>query len=145
MVTTKCAACRALTGVDCFLTSAASRPDGRVDWTVITGSDGSLRELVRRLEAEGCQVELRRSARPDVERPLTDRQEEVLRMALEAGYYDQPKRVTIKGLARMAGIAPSTFQEILQRAERKVILYFQDKRLRRGEPVTSNSVLPLGK
>ena len=46
----------------------------------------------------------------------------LLRMALEAGYYDQPKRVTIKVLAKRAGVAPSTFQEILQRAERKVML-----------------------
>ena len=53
---------------------------------------------------------------------MTQRQEEVLRIALEAGYYDQPKGATIKELARRAGIAPSTFQEILQRAERKVML-----------------------
>jgi predicted DNA binding protein len=122
VVTSKCAACRALTGVDCFLMSAQARTDGRVDWNLITGSEGSLKELVDRLVAEGCDVEIRRARRPEVRRPLTDRQEEVIRMALRAGYYDQPKRVTIKDLAKRAGIAPSTFQEILQRAERKVML-----------------------
>lgn len=122
IVTSKCAACRALTGVDCFLMSAQSRSDGRVDWNLITGSDGSLKELVDRLVAEGCDVEIRRARRPDVRRPLTERQEEVIRMALKAGYYDQPKRVTIKQLAQKAGIAPSTFQEILQRAEKKVMM-----------------------
>jgi predicted DNA binding protein len=122
VVTSKCAACRALTGVDCFLMSAQARADGRVDWNLITGSEGSLKELVDRLVAEGCDVEIRRARRPEVHRPLTDRQEEVIRMALKAGYYDQPKRVTIKDLAKRAGIAPSTFQEILQRAERKVML-----------------------
>jgi predicted DNA binding protein len=99
-----------------------SRSDGRVDWNLVTGGEGSLKELVDRLVAEGCEVEIRRSRRPDLHRTLTDRQEEVLRMALEAGYYDQPKRVIIKDLARRAGVAPSTFQEILQRAERKVML-----------------------
>jgi predicted DNA binding protein len=122
VVTSRCAACRALTGVDCFLMSAQSRSDGRVDWNLITGGEGSLKELVDRLVAEGCDVEIRRARKPGVHRPLTDRQEEVIRMALEAGYYDQPKRVTIKDLARRAGIAPSTYQEILQRAERKVML-----------------------
>ncbi len=122
VVASKCAACRALTGVDCFVTSAATRSDGRVDWTVITGGEGSLKELVERLEAEGCHVEIRRSKRPKAERPLTERQEEVLRMALEAGYYEQPKKATIKDLAKKAGVAPSTFQEVLQRAERKVIV-----------------------
>ena len=121
VVTSRCAACKALTGVDCFLMSASSRPDGRVDWKLITGSEGSLKDLVDRLVAEGCEVEIRKAKRPDIHKPLTDRQEEVLRLALESGYYDQPKRVTIKDLARKAGIAPSTFQEILQRAERKVM------------------------
>ena len=122
VVTSKCAACRALTGVDCFLLSAISRPDGRVDWRLITGGEGSLKELVDRLVAEGCEVEVRRSRKPGLSRSLTDRQEEVLRLALEAGYYDQPKRVTIKELARRLGVAPSTFQEVLQRAERKVMV-----------------------
>ncbi len=122
VVTSKCVACTALTGVDCFLTSASARSDGRVDWKLVTGSEGSLKELVDRLVARGCEVDIRRSRRPDLPRPLTDRQEEILRIALEAGYYDQPKRATIKVLAKRVGIAPSTYQEILQRAERKVML-----------------------
>jgi predicted DNA binding protein len=122
VITSRCAACSALSGVDCFLLSATSRSDGRVDWNLVTGGEGSLKELVDRLVAEGCEVEIRKSKRPEMHRSLTDRQEEILRMALESGYYDQPKRVTIKDLAKRLGIAPSTFQEILQRAERKVML-----------------------
>jgi predicted DNA binding protein len=122
VVTSKCAACKALTGVDCFLLSATSRTDGRVDWKLLTGGEGSLKELVDRLVAGGCEVDIRRARRPEIHRTLTERQEEILRMALQAGYYDQPKRATIKELARRARIAPSTFQEILQRAERKVMI-----------------------
>lgn len=122
VVTSKCVACAALSGVDCFLMSARSRSDGRVDWDLITGDEGSLKELVDRLVAGGCEVEIRRAGKPDRHRPLTERQEEIIRLALEAGYYDQPKRATIKDLARRAGIAPSTLQEILQRAEKKVMV-----------------------
>jgi predicted DNA binding protein len=122
VVTSKCAACAALSGVDCFLMSAESRSDGKVDWNLITGDEGSLKELVDRLVAGGCEVEIRRARRPDIHRPLTERQEEIIRLALEAGYYDQPKRATIKDLAKRAGIAPSTLQEILQRAEKKVMV-----------------------
>lgn len=122
VVTSRCAACAALTGVDCFLISATSRPDGRVDWSVVTGGEGSLKELVDRLVASGCEVEVRRARRPERHRNLTRRQEEVLRLALDEGYYDRPKRVTIRDLARRAGVSPSTLQEVLQRAERKVML-----------------------
>ena len=43
-------------------------------------------------------------------------------MALQEGYYEQPKRTTIKKLAAKMGIAPSTFQEIIQRTEHKVMM-----------------------
>jgi len=121
VVTSRCAACRALSGVDCFLTSAATRPDGRVEWHIVTGGEGSLRELVRRLEAEGCEVEVESSRLPRGRRALTDRQEQVLRMAIESGFYEQPKRTSIKALARRAGVAPSTLQQTLKRAELKVL------------------------
>jgi predicted DNA binding protein len=127
VVTSQCAACRALTGVDCFLTSAATRPDGRVDWHIVTGGEGALQQLVERLEAEGCDVEVKSSRRPKGRRALTERQEQVLRMAIESGYYDQPKRTSIKELARRAGVAPSTLQETLQRAERKVLGAFAQR------------------
>ena len=52
---------------------------------------------------------------------LTKRQEEIIRAAFEKGYYDHPKKVTIKELAKLFDISPSTLAEILQRGERKII------------------------
>ena len=53
VITDKCAACRALTGSECFVTSALSLGDGTVEWKLITGGEGSLIHLIDNLEAKG--------------------------------------------------------------------------------------------
>lgn len=52
---------------------------------------------------------------------LTDRQREVLRTALAAGYYEVPRRVTHEDIARTLDCATGTVGEHLQRIEAKVM------------------------
>lgn len=122
--TSRCAACQALSGSECFLTSARCIGDGRVEWRLITGAEGSFTDLLERLEERGCEIELQSTTRLDRRALLTERQETVIRLAVEKGYYDQPKRVTIRDLAEAFDISPSTLAEILQRAEGKVMRTF---------------------
>jgi predicted DNA binding protein len=51
---------------------------------------------------------------------LTDRQEEVIRLAFEIGYFDFPRKIDSSELAEKLGIAGSTLSEILRAAERRV-------------------------
>ncbi|MBU4223564.1 MAG: helix-turn-helix domain-containing protein [Euryarchaeota archaeon] len=122
VVTERCAACRALTGSDCFLTSALSLEDGGVEWKLITGAEGSLSDLIENLEENGCRVELKSAVHLSKKSLLTNRQEEIIRAAFEKGYYDYPKKSTINELAKMFDISPSTLGEIIQRGEKKIIL-----------------------
>jgi len=122
IITNKCAACRALTGSDCFLTSASSLNDGSVEWKLITGSEGSLSHLIEKLEENGCKVELKTTSHLTKNHFLTDRQEKIIHTAFEKGYYDYPKKITIRELADIFGISPSTLGEIIQRGEKKIIL-----------------------
>lgn len=121
VVTERCAACRALTGSDCFLTSASSLEDGGVEWKLITGAEGSLSDLIERLKENGCRVELKSAVHLSKKSLLTSRQEEIIRAAFEKGYYDYPKKSTINELAKMFDISPSTLGEIIQRGEKKII------------------------
>jgi predicted DNA binding protein len=52
---------------------------------------------------------------------LTDRQFEVVRTALEAGYYEWPREVTGQEIATELGIASATFSEHIHAAERKLL------------------------
>ena len=126
VVTKKCVACQILTESDCFLTSAVSKSDGRVEWKLITGGKKSLLELINHLEQSGCDVELKKCIRLTKRSQLTKRQEEIIRIAFEKGYYDMPKKATIETLARVFKVSTSTLAEILQRGERKIIMQYFD-------------------
>jgi predicted DNA binding protein len=69
-------------------------------------------------------VELKSSTHLTKKSMLTNRQEEIIRAAFEKGYYDYPKKTTIKKLAKIFDISPSTLNEILQRGEKKVLRWF---------------------
>lgn len=52
---------------------------------------------------------------------LTDRQLAALRIALENGYYEQPRRCSVSDLAERTTVARATFEEHLRKAENKLI------------------------
>lgn len=52
---------------------------------------------------------------------LTPRQLEALRIALDAGYFDQPRGASIAELAERTNVARSTYEEHLRKAENKLI------------------------
>lgn len=52
---------------------------------------------------------------------LTTRQLEALRIALDGGYFDQPRSASVADLAEQTNVARSTFEEHLRKAENKLI------------------------
>ena len=123
----KCAACKSLMGSNCFLMSASSGSDGYIEWKLLAGKEDSLSNLINKLKGFGCEVELVTSRRLNKKRMLTDRQEEIIRIALKEGYYEIPKRTSINKLAQSFNVAQSTLAEIIQRAERKIIGQYFNK------------------
>lgn len=61
------------------------------------------------------------------ERLLTDRQEEIIGQAIEAGYYDTPRDCTLTELAAELEIAKSTLSETLHRAEGRIVKQFGER------------------
>lgn len=58
---------------------------------------------------------------------LTDRQREVLYTAHEEGYYERPRAKTGEEIARELGISPTTFQEHVRSAERKIVKFLVEE------------------
>jgi len=52
---------------------------------------------------------------------LTERQEEVLGTALEQGYFEFPRKISLTNLSELVGVRPSTLSEILRSAERRIL------------------------
>lgn len=62
----------------------------------------------------------------DLTHGLTKRQLEVIRRAIEEGYYESPRRTTSEALAASFGLSRSTFEEHLRKAERTVLHHVGD-------------------
>lgn len=94
----------------------------------ISGAHDRLSELGSRLTELGLDFEVEYiQERHPPERLLTDRQRELLAVAIERGYYDTPRRCTLTELAEETDIAKSTCSEILQRIEETVVKEFVDR------------------
>lgn len=52
---------------------------------------------------------------------LTPLQKEIIDIAIKKGYYEIPKKIDMRGLAKIKGISHSTFQEHLKKAEKKIL------------------------
>lgn len=89
------------------------------------GEDAALQQLIASFP-DKVDVTLERAGeyQPHMSDPvgqLTDRQKEILRAALAAGYYDIPRRATQRDLATELGLSRGTIGDHLRRAEAKII------------------------
>ena len=118
--THKCTACKTFAGADCFLVSATSKPDGKLEWTVL-GNDTMVKSLMQELENQKVTGEVVKISKIKDEEELTARQEEILQIALEKGYFEFPKKITLRQLAKVLDVSPATLTEILRRGQKRVL------------------------
>lgn len=121
IVTDNCLTCQALMGSNCYLTSATQVQNGSLEWHLIAGDNKGLLRLVDFLKSQGCIVELKSKKSLSKKQSLTKRQEDVVRIALQNGYYDYPKRINLRKLSQLLEISTSTLNETLRRGEKKII------------------------
>jgi predicted DNA binding protein len=124
----ECFGCRELLSTDCFMVSAKSQADGRLEYTIISSQNACLRKLMAKLEAANASPKLVKMKKLSKEEMLTDNQEKIVKMAYQRGYYDFPKRIGVKDLAKIFNISPATLSEILRRGQKKIIeSYFESR------------------
>lgn len=93
----------------------------------ITASRDRLSAFTTQLEAFGMSFDVEYVREMvDSESLLTDRQQELLDAAVEAGYYDTPRECSLTELAEEAGVAKSTASEVLHRVEEKIIKEYSE-------------------
>ncbi len=99
--------------------------EGEIIWDVIC-DDESFRTLMGKLEEYGVEFDLLYKGKPS-KTGMTYREEEILKYALEKGYFDYPKRIKLEEMAEHFGIASSTLSEILRRGQKKILeKYFKE-------------------
>jgi predicted DNA binding protein len=80
-----------------------------------------VKSLMRELERENVAGEVVRISKLRDEEDLTARQENILQIALERGYFEFPKKITLRQLAKTLDVSPATLTEILRRGQKRVI------------------------
>ena len=129
ITTSRCEICRVLTDADVFLISAESKGEGKVEWTLVLSEKDVLKQIFDHLKSKSVIADLVKLTKIDDKETLTDRQDKITHVAFERGYFDYPKRISLRELARMFDVSPSTLSEILRKGQRKIVLdYFKKQR-----------------
>ena len=87
-------------------------------WQVWSTSTEALREFLIRLEAAGCHGALANRSGPTTPDGITPRQQEVLRTAVESGFFEQPRRITLAQLATRLRVSRGVVSRTLRKAIR---------------------------
>ena len=103
------------------LFQSKSKPDGTVEWTLAFTGREALTGLLDRLKEEKVEVKILRLASVADVDTLTSHQRNIVEIALEEGYFDYPRRITLRQLARKVGVSASTVSEVMRRAEKKIL------------------------
>ncbi len=119
-VSRRCTVCKEVAKSKCFLASVSVRSGERAQWTVL-GNDGSFRGLVEALDRNQIPFEIKLKKTLEDNDLLTTRQEQILTIAFERGFFDFPKRLGLKELAADMGVSTSTLAEILRRGQKKIL------------------------
>ena len=124
----RCTVCRAVAKSRCFLESVTINSEHVAQWKVL-GNNESFGQMTRALEGDkiSFNVKLRKNLE-ERDLLLTGRQEQILSIAFERGYFDFPKKIGLKDLARQIGIETSTLAEILRRGQRKILEEYLTRR-----------------
>jgi predicted DNA binding protein len=111
---------RCIADSDCFLLYASNNPDTTMVWRVF-GPESSFKHLLARFERRGIEYKIMDTTVVSSKRKVTARQEWILHLAFQEGYFDNPKTTHIRSLAKLAGITPPALHESLRKTERKII------------------------
>ncbi|TRO52535.1 hypothetical protein E2P61_03520 [Candidatus Bathyarchaeota archaeon] len=122
----KCRACEVLMKAKAFMVFPVSIYKGRMKWLLITDDNPTVGKIVDDLEKFGCDVRIERVSSFEKRGILTERQEELVRVALTSGFFDFPRKMGTVELAKKLGISVSTLSEVLRATQRRIFSeYFQ--------------------
>ena len=119
---------------NCLYQPPTVHRQGWEHYTVIAFDEGDVRALLRDLKDDRDIEVLSKTAIAEQEIPhsmlapvdrlfedVTERQLAALRLALESGYYEQPRNTSLRELADTTAVARSTYEEHLRKAENKLL------------------------
>jgi predicted DNA binding protein len=119
---------------NCLYQSPTIYRQGWEHYTVVAFDSSDIRALLGELRSDRDIELLSKTSISDTQIPhtmlaptnqlfenITDRQLAALRLALESGYYTQPRQTSLREMAERTAVARSTYEEHLRKAENKLL------------------------
>ncbi|HID05410.1 MAG TPA: hypothetical protein EYH45_02980 [Candidatus Caldiarchaeum subterraneum] len=106
-----------------FLRCVHSSNNGEVYWNFV-GSNYECRRIMQELTDFGVFYRVAELSTIKENGGMTGRQELVLRVAYELGYFDYPKRINIRELAAIFNVTPATLTEEIRKALKKALTHY---------------------
>ncbi len=125
VITKRAPVCRLISSVNgicknCLLTSTSDRKK-TARWKVILSGETLPGELLSKLETEGLKASIVDKGEVRRNGLLTFKQERAVKLATQEGYFQFPRKIGLKKLSEILGTSPSTLDEMLRRAEGKIM------------------------
>ncbi len=131
VTTHDCPVCSTFAGLDCFLVSASTTEEkatgkGKMEWRVFVSGDSGFKDLCKRLDRNKVNYTILEVTHHIHKRQLTSRQEEIMRIAFDLGFFEFPKRINLEGLSAKLGVSTGALSEILRRGEKNILSRYFD-------------------
>jgi len=94
--------------------------NGFATWEVLSSRD-KLDSLFQKIKEKDLKINLKNIGKYKEKKNLTQRQLEILNIAVKEGFYEIPRRIKLTELASKLKISPSTLSEILRRINKKLL------------------------
>lgn len=118
-----CSTCNFLSMSDVLVLDAVTLSQEEIVYRIIIPSASILRDLLKKLNEMGFRPRVldKKNIIDEDKSKLTPRQLEILILAYKRGYFDVERKINLTQISKILGIAPSSAQEILRRALKKII------------------------
>jgi hypothetical protein len=121
-----CEVCKPISYGDAFLITGKLLGDGSMEYNFIVTGEDAYKRILDELKRAGIKFDVVRVYRFKNRRVLTNKQEKLLYIALKMGLFDHPRKITVRQLAELLGVKPSTLTESLRRGLKRVLRsYFE--------------------
>lgn len=122
--TIECLGCCSASSSEVFQLGGEMGPDGRIVQVLVAPDRETVRTIISRMERHGHSVTLLKLAPAGTEALLTAHQEAVLSVAMDLGYFDDPRGISLGKLAKRFNVSISTLSEVLRKAQHKVMSHY---------------------
>ncbi|GBC75544.1 hypothetical protein HRbin06_00862 [archaeon HR06] len=101
----------------------SSEGEDKLRWTLLLDGYRSFKRLLHLLEKQGVSYKVDEIVKVKEKKfLLTPKQEEILRICLDLGFYDIPRKIELKDLAKILGISARALSERIRRAHKRLVL-----------------------